>query len=199
MSIIKITFLFDYNGFGKRIAPALDGLRNGNYHVLQKLANEVAQEHPEVWQLLSNLYYPSIVNKVWDYPNNPNESTAFWINLLICRYSLQLEINGRIPKPAPEMLTPLGVDEKLIETLTWGKPISDLLQSLTTLDNTQITNPFQNLHFSVGWLSIENIENIKFEMTAYKKQSNHPACEDLLNILNTAIMARKGLILGVVM
>src|SRR5260221_11492283 len=147
MTIVRVAFLFDYRSFGRGITPALKSLKNGNFDELRSLVSEVATNNPDVWKLLDDLgYFPSDLGNEAESFNKQESWITFWITLLICTYCLRVDDFAK-SEPAPEVLHQLGVDEKIVTTLIWGKPIGDLLASLIPLDDNPKNYVFKELGF----------------------------------------------------
>lgn len=197
MSLVRITLLFDYKNFEIKITPALDALRRGSFDELRMLANDIVTKHPQVWSFLDDLgYFPTDLGSEEESFNDKEGYISFWITLIICGYCLRAD--GLMDfESSPDILSQLGVSKDIIRILIWGRPMSDLLSSLTNLVDKSKDYPFKNLGFKIGWLSIEDIEYVKTKIQIYQKKNSHAVYEKLLVVLDAAIQSKNGLILGV--
>jgi hypothetical protein len=199
MSLYPVAFLFDYFEFKEKIAPALDALVNGNSRELEQLAINLVKENPKIWEFIAYsrvpLYDHDIEKSVEDVIG---AGVLAWLLLVISNYCSR--IDHRVDYG---ILIESGVNEETVEILWNGKPLAGLLININPkivpanyVDTTNDEREFSVNDCHVGWLDFDEIEKMKTTIQANMKLNKTSAHDNLLTMLDEAIVSKKTLILG---
>ena len=196
MSVVRIALLFDYQNFEKRIASAFDELQKGRTNELRCLANEAASNHPTIWRVLDAYYIFQNFDDFKEKEDAISDEKIFrWVMMVMAEYCFDID-NPIIPNEIGKT----SIDEEVQSLLTRGRPLSSIL--MTNYHSPSINGFTARLfekmdNFYVGWLSVEEIKDIKSRITADIRPEYPPEYKKTIEMLKAAIDQKKGLILGI--
>lgn len=194
--MVRIAFSFDYQNFVKRIASAFEELQKGRISELRCLAKEIAGDHPAILSILDAYYiFPNSDDFEETGDIVSDEKIFRWVMIVIAEYCFDID-NPVTPKEMGKT----GIDEETQSLLTRGRSLSSVLitKNQPPSLNEITARLFENMdNFYVGWLSVEEIEKIRSRLTADKRPGHLPEYKKIKKMLQAAIDANNGLILGI--
>jgi len=205
MSITKITYLFDIDGFRETFGPISQQLEVGITNELREKAQHLASNNLVLWKLLDQLgYFIDDFEKEGEF--DINERVKFWILALIssfCKNSGSIPLNSiSIAKLLKELLVE---DEEIVRKLQWGRPLGGLLlpqiEYRAALDRDDSKWPYWCKSYgSLGWLARSEVDYYINLITNRKSEghsvSDERRLETLLSTLNEATDKNLGFLLG---
>ncbi len=198
MSMVRIAFFFDYKSFLVRIAPALEALKNGDSSNLRMLAGEIGTTDRRVWKILD---YYDISPEDDDFKErnygNIDKRIVFWLVLVMSAYCSIID-DPLDPRTIGKLLEP-AKDEEILSMLASGKPFSSMFSALDP--SITKSEPVDYIlraidHYPAGWLSIEDIENIRTKLQVSSIQGDSSAYARLMTVLDATTQLKQGLIFG---
>lgn len=213
MSIARIAYYFDVEGFRSTIKLFLEEMNNGNFANLRKLATEIGKNNQHGWQILEHFHYTQDDLEQVDTEFDTLENrVGFWIDIIMAKYCISDVRNPIDARTMALALQQIGVESELMLQVEYGRPFGSLLLHKIDYDailNREYSNwPFWCKQYGVlGWLNWSDcarlLEIIKTKSKAsepfFIEQSNNiiPILSNIKQMFNTAVDLKMGLLLGV--
>jgi hypothetical protein len=213
MTILRISWYCDMEGFQRTFGPIGQALERGELGILRDAAHERAHLTPAVWPLVEAMrYYPDDLGNEDTEFEDLEARIRFWITIILASFC---QPTGR-PLNATatlEVLHRYELRDEVVTQLWRGKPLGALLlpsiKHKTDMPDEDPAWPYWARGYDVGWLDSTDIQRLLSVLTLQKRYmvereatmaeaaADSPTYASMIAMLTSALTQRKCLLVGV--